>query len=66
MPDNGHEWRKFRVVPRSYPLYPLVLYFLNGGGNRGAFRLPGKGGIVSIVRWNLRPVIFGVEKSKSV
>ena len=19
LPDNGHEWRKFRVVPRSYP-----------------------------------------------
>ena len=26
-PDNGNEWRKFRAVPRSYPLHPLVLYF---------------------------------------
>ena len=25
--DNGHEWRKFRVVPRSHPLRPLILYF---------------------------------------
>ena len=25
------------------------------------FRLPGAGGVISIVRWNLRPVIFGVE-----
>ena len=26
--DNGNEWRKFRAVPRSYPLRPLVLYFV--------------------------------------
>ena len=44
VPDNGDEWRKFRVIPC-----------------RRAFRLPGEGGIVSIVRWNLRPVIFGAE-----
>ena len=25
------------------------------------FRLPGEGGDRSIVRWNLRPIIFGVE-----
>ena len=28
VPDNGHEWRKFRAVPRLYPLRPLVLYFV--------------------------------------
>ena len=34
----------------------------NRGGNRRALRLPeNKAGIMSIVRWNLRPVIFGVD-----
>ena len=26
--DNGNDWRKFRAVPRSYPLRSLVLYFV--------------------------------------
>ena len=26
--ENGNDWRKFRVVPRSHPLHPLVLYFV--------------------------------------
>ena len=30
-------------------------------GNRRAFRFQGDGGITSIVRWNLCPVIFGVD-----
>ena len=38
--------------------------YRNRGGNRSAFRLPWRG-IMSIVRWNLRPVIFGVEISLS-
>ena len=46
--DNGHDWRKFRVVPRSYPLrppcVPLLSTLFNRGGNRRAFRLPGEGG----------------------
>ena len=28
VPDNGDEWRKFRVVPRSHPLRSLTLYFI--------------------------------------
>ena len=28
VPDNGNDWRKFRAVPRSYPLRSLVLYFV--------------------------------------
>ena len=28
VPDNGNDWRKFRVVPRSYPLRPLIFYFV--------------------------------------
>ena len=39
MADNGNDWRKFRVVPRSYPLRPLF----STGGNRRALRLPGAG-----------------------
>ena len=50
-----------KEVPRHTSLVPLVLYFVNWGGNRRVFRLPGAGGTVSIVRWNLRPVTFGVE-----
>ena len=26
--DNGNDWRKFRVVPRTQPLRPRVLYFV--------------------------------------
>ena len=54
-PDNGNEWRKFRVVPRSHPLF---VHCFSGDRYRRVFRLPG---IISIVRWNLRPVIFGVD-----
>ena len=41
--DNGNEWRKFRVVPRSHPLRPLGCTLVNRGGNKSAFRLPGEG-----------------------
>ena len=42
VPDNGNEWRKFRAVPRLYPLSSLVFCTLfNRDGNRRAFRLPG-------------------------
>ena len=44
VPDDGNDWRKFRVVPRSYPLRPLIFYYFSRGGNRRAFRLPGEGG----------------------
>ena len=44
-PDNGKEWRKFRAVPRLYPLRSLVFCRLfSRGGNRRAFRLRGAGG----------------------
>ena len=63
VPDNGNEWRKFRGVPRQYPLRSLVCILFKKGGSIGAFRLPeGRAGIISIVRWNLRLVIFGVEE----
>ena len=60
-PENGNEWRKFGAVPRSHPLRPLRCTLFNRGGNRRASGLPGEGGITSIVWWNLRPVMFGVE-----
>ena len=28
VPDNGNEWRKFRAVPRLYPLCSLVFYIV--------------------------------------
>ena len=61
MPDNGYEWRKFRVALRLHPCVPLFSALFNRGGNRRACRLPGEEGILSIVRGNLRPVIFGVD-----
>ena len=44
--------------------FPLFCTLLNRGGARRAFRLPGEGRIISIVRWNLRPVLFSVDKPK--
>ena len=63
--DNGNEWRKFRAIPRLYPLRSLVCTLSNKGGSRGALDYQGRAGIISIVRWNLRPVIFGVDFSES-
>ena len=52
-------------VPRRTSLAPLaslscVLYFI-GVETEGFLDYQGRAGIISIVRWNLRPVIFGVE-----
>ena len=56
VPDNGYEWRKFRVVPRSRPLRPLV-FLLCLIGVETEWPLDYQtAGIISIVRWNLRPV----------
>ena len=61
-PDNGNDWRKFCVVPRSYPLRSLVLCFgFVGVDAEGLLDYQEWAGIISIVRWNLRPVIFGVD-----
>ena len=65
MPDNGSEWRKFRIVPRSHPLRPLVLYLVENFKGVEAEELldyQGRAGIISIVRWNFRPVLCSVEK----
>ena len=45
--------------PRSHPLAsPFLCTLFNGGGNRGLLDYQGRAGIISIVRWNLRPVIL--------
>ena len=41
--DNRNEWRKFRAIPRLYPLRSLVCALFNKGGSIRAFRLPGAG-----------------------
>ena len=47
------------------PCVPLFCTLFNRGGNRRAFRLPGgRAGIISIVQWNLRLVVFGVENRR--
>ena len=51
VPDNGNEWRKFRVVPRLHLLHSLVLLFF-GVEREGLVDYQGKAGIISIVRWN--------------
>ena len=62
VPDNGNEWRKFRAVPRLYPIaFSCFALCLIGVETEGLLDYQGRAGIISIVRWNLRPVIFGVE-----
>ena len=36
-PYNGNEWKKYRVVPRAYPLRPLIYAYFNRSGSNGAF-----------------------------
>ena len=48
------------------PCVPLFCTSFNRGGNRGAFKnTRGRQGIISIVQWNRRPVIFGVDNCLS-
>ena len=55
MLDNGNDWRKFRVVPRSHSLRPLILYLVLIG------HFQRRAGIISIMQWNLRSVISEVD-----
>ena len=45
----------------AYPSHPLICAYFHRVGSKERFRLPGRAGSTSIVRWTLRPVIFGVE-----
>ena len=63
VPDNGHngnEWRKFRRTSLA-PLAPCFVLCWKGVETEGLVDYKGRGGIMSIVRWNLRLVIFGVH-----
>ena len=48
------------------PCVPLFVYCLIRVEAEGLLDYQGRAGIISIVRWNLRPVIFGVENSFSL
>ena len=66
-PDNGNDRGKFRAVPRLYPLHSLSCTLFYRVGNKERFKTTRGGrGIISIVRWNLRPVIFGAEWIKKI
>ena len=43
------------------PCVPLFCALLNRGGTEELLDYQGRAGIISIVRWNLRPVIVGVD-----
>ena len=64
VPDNGNEWRKEvlrrpSLVPLTFPCFVLCLI---GVETEGHLDYQGRAGIISIVRWNLRPDILGVDK----
>ena len=62
VPDNGNEWRKFREgYLACTPCVPSFVHCLIRVEAEGLLDYEGRAGIISIVRWNLRPVIFGVE-----
>ena len=44
------------------PCVPVFLLILTGLEAKGLLAFQGRRGITSIVRWNLRPVIFGVRE----
>ena len=62
--DRGTtQWKWMAEVPcRTHPSRPLVCACFSRSGSKGALDFQGRRGITSIVRWNLRPVIFGVDK----
>ena len=43
------------------PCIPLLMLVLIGLETKGLLDFQGRHGIASVVRWNLRPVTFGVE-----
>ena len=47
------------------PRVPFLMLILIGLEAKNSLAFQGRRGITSVVRWNLRPVIFGVETSTS-
>ena len=62
MEVNGRSTVSYLVRTPRVPFFMLILIGLEAK-NRLAFQ--GRRGITSVVRWNLRPVIFGVESTQS-
>ena len=58
----GRSTASYLVRTPRVPFFMLVVIGLEG---RGLLAFQGRRGIASVVRWNLRPVIFGVEFSLS-
>ena len=50
--------RRTSLVPLAFPCFVLCLIRVE---TEGPLDYQGRTGIISIVRWNLRPVIFGVD-----
>ena len=59
------QWKWLEEVPRCTSLAPVAspcfVLRLIGVETEGLLDYQGMAGIISIVRWNLRPVIFGVD-----
>ena len=51
--------RRTSLVPPAFPCFALCLIRVEA---EGLLDYEGRAGIISIVWWNLRPVIFGVEQ----
>ena len=61
VPDNGNEWRSSAAHLARTPRFPLFVLCLVRVETEGLLDYQGKAGIMSIVQWNVRPVIVGVE-----
>ena len=60
MEMNGKSTVSYLVRTPCIPFFLLILIGLEA---KGLLAFQGRHGIASVVRWNLRPVIFGVEGS---
>ena len=54
----GRSTASYLVCTPRVPFFVLVLIGLEA---KGLLAFQGRRGIASVVRWNLRPVIFGVD-----
>ena len=53
-------------LARTAPFASLCFYYFSRSGRKGALDFQGRHGITSVVRWKLRPVIFGVEMPQTL
>ena len=59
MEMNGRSTVSYLMRAPRVPFFMLILIGLEA---KGLLAFQGRRGIASVVRWNLRPVIFGVDK----